>query len=268
MALSFPDPSTLTREELSSPGAAVARIVTLEASVERVFSGVLDEFLGAMVKLAQAEGLSVTLGQAWMDWSQRFGLALRDLPPLPAAWLASSVAESSIPDAAYESIVAVLVAAQAEGWSTAQRNDQLRLALRPDEGVTSLVAAGRRGPRHGARWDELDVGGMSFMNRMKQEARTAVTGLDGILTSSALRDQGFTRKRWVTRHDAKVRETHVEAEGQTVPLEEAFIVGGYPLMYPGERGAPPALIINCRCTMAGTRWRARGPGGRGVGLVP
>lgn len=269
MAVRFPLPSELSRDELASPGDAVARIVRLEAAVERVMTGVLRDFLGAVADLAVRDGLSLTLGQVWMDWSRIFAAAIDDLPPVVGEWLSSSIAESDIPDAAYDSAVAVLVTAQAEGWTARTRDDQLRLALRPGEGETSLLAAAsRRGPRNGARWDDLDVGGVSFMDRMKRDARTAVTGLDGILTSSALRDQGFTRKRWVTRHDAKVRETHVAAEGQTVPLDEAFIVGSYPLMYPGERGAPPALIVNCRCVMVGTRWRARGPGGRGVGRVP
>lgn len=269
MTVRFPLPADLTREELASPGDAVARIVRLESAVERVMSGVLRDFLAAVADLAMRDGLSLTLGQVWMDWSRIFGAAIADLPPVVTAWLLTTVPESDIPDAAYDSALSVLVAAQSEGWSTATRNDQIRLALRPAEGVTALTAAAsRRGPRHGARWDELDVGGLSFMDRMKRDARTAVTGLDGILTSSALRDQGFTRKRWVTRHDAKVRPTHVEAEGDTVPLDEPFIVGGYPLMYPGERGAPPALVINCRCTMVGTRWRARGAFPQGRGLVP
>lgn len=260
MAARFPLPTDLTREELSSPGDAVARMVRLESAVERVMAGVLRDFLRSVEELAVRDGLSLTLGGVWMNWSQIFGAAIADLPPVVGAWLASSVEASDIPDAAYDSAVAVLVAAQSEGWSTATRNDQIRLALRPAEGVTALVAAAsRRGPRHGARWDELDTGGLTFMDRMKRDARTAVTGLDGILTSSALRDQGFTRKRWVTRHDAKVRATHVEVEGDTVPLDEHFIVGGHPLMYPGERGAPPAIVINCRCTMVGTRWRARRP---------
>lgn len=269
MSVRFPLPGDLTREELASPGDAVARMVRLESAVERVMSGVLRDFLRSVEKLAVRDGLSMTLGGVWMSWAQTFDAALADVPPVVAEWLRSTVGESDIPDAAYDSTVAVLVTAQAEGWSAAQRDDQVRLALRPSEGETSLVAAAaRRGPRNGARWADLDVGGLTFMDRMKRDARTAVTGLDGILTSSALRDQGFTRKRWVTRHDAKVRATHVEAEGDTVPLDEHFIVGGYPLMYPGERGAPPALVINCRCTMVGTRWRARGPGGRGVGLTP
>lgn len=269
MAARFPLPADLTREELASPGDAVARMVRLESAVERVMSGVLRDFLRSVEELAIRDGLSLTLGGVWMDWSRIFAAAMEDVPPVVAEWLSASVGESEIPDAAYDSALAVLVTAQAEGWSTSVRNDQIRLALRPAEGVTSLVAAAaRKYPRHGARWADLDTGGISFMDRMKRDARTAVTGLDGILTSSALRDQGFTRKRWVTRHDAKVRATHVEVEGDTVPLDEHFIVGGYPLMYPGERGAPPAIVINCRCTMVGTRWRARGGARPGVGLVP
>lgn len=258
MAARFPLPADLTREELASPGDAVARIVRLENAVERVMEGALRDFLRAVAGLAIRDGEALTLGQVWMEWAATVDSAIATRTPAPvAAWLAPALEDSDIPDAAHASALAVLAAARAEGWPPATRDDQLRLALRPSEGETALVAAAaRRGPRNGARWGDLDVGGMKFMDRMKRDARTAVTGLDGILTSSALRDQGFTRKRWVTRHDKKVRETHVHAEGQTVPLDQPFEVGGYPLMYPGERGAPASLVVNCRCVLVGTRWRA------------
>lgn len=270
MVSRFPLPSDLSREELASPGAAVARIARLEASVERVMAGAVRDFLADVFTRADREGRYLTLGSVWMSWSTIAGAAVASMPRDVAVWMLPLVTDSEIPDAAYDSAQAVLRAASSEGWTDVQLRDQLRLALRPDEGITALVAAAarRRGPRNGARWEELDVGGLSFMERMKRDARTAVTGLDGILTSSALRDAGFTRKRWVTRHDAKVRETHRAAEGDTVPIDEAFVVGGYPLMYPGMRGAPPSLVINCRCTMVGTRWRARGAFPQGVGVTP
>lgn len=269
MVVRFPLPTELSREDLESPAAAVARQVRLESAVERVLGGVLRDFLADVLSMVDREGSAITVGQLWMSWSAIAGSALADLPPDAGAWLLQPIAfETDIPDVAYDSIQAVYAAALTERWSASTTRDQLRLALQPDVGPSSLVAAGRRGPRHGARWEELDTGGMSFMDRMKRDARTAVTGLDGILTSSALRDQGFTRKRWVTRHDAKVRETHREVEGDTVPLEQPFYVGGYPLMYPGERGAPLSLVINCRCVMVGTRWRARGSFPQGVGVTP
>lgn len=57
-------------------------------------------------------------------------------------------------------------------------------------------------------------------------------------------------KTWVTMGDDKVRETHVEADGQEQPVDQPFIVDGELLMNPGDPslGASPGNIINCRCT--------------------
>ena len=76
MAARFPLPTDLSREELASPGAAVERIARLEAAVERVFSGVLRDFLGAVADLAVRDGAALTLGGVWLEWSQRFGAAI------------------------------------------------------------------------------------------------------------------------------------------------------------------------------------------------
>lgn len=56
-------------------------------------------------------------------------------------------------------------------------------------------------------------------------------------------------KRWVSQRDEKVREAHDEADGQEVPVDEPFTVGGELLMYPGDTslGATAKNIINCRC---------------------
>jgi Phage Mu protein F like protein len=55
-------------------------------------------------------------------------------------------------------------------------------------------------------------------------------------------------KEWLNAHDARVRPTHAEAGGQEVPLDGAFRVGGFDLMYPGDPQGPPQEVINCRCT--------------------
>lgn len=55
-------------------------------------------------------------------------------------------------------------------------------------------------------------------------------------------------KTWLSTPDARTRPTHAAAGGQTVPLEAPFRVGGYDLMYPGDGQAPPAEVIQCRCT--------------------
>lgn len=66
----------------------------------------------------------------------------------------------------------------------------------------------------------------------------------------AQRDEGVPMvKRWLDSHDRRVREEHREADGQEQPLTQPFIVGGFPLMMPGDPTAPPHLVIWCRCSM-------------------
>lgn len=57
-------------------------------------------------------------------------------------------------------------------------------------------------------------------------------------------------KQWFTRLDERVRPAHSDADGQTVPANEPFIVMGQQLMYPGDTwlGATLDNTANCRCT--------------------
>lgn len=54
---------------------------------------------------------------------------------------------------------------------------------------------------------------------------------------------------WVSMRDEYVRVNHWNADDQTVPVNEPFIVGGYKMMFPldDSLGAPIDEIINCRC---------------------
>lgn len=58
-------------------------------------------------------------------------------------------------------------------------------------------------------------------------------------------------KEWVSTPDDRTRLEHLEADGQRVPIDEPFKVGGEEMMYPGDfsLGASPWNTINCRCTM-------------------
>lgn len=56
-------------------------------------------------------------------------------------------------------------------------------------------------------------------------------------------------KTWLATSDERTRETHAEADGQTVPLEQPFSVGSSELMYPGDPDGPDDECINCRCTL-------------------
>lgn len=56
-------------------------------------------------------------------------------------------------------------------------------------------------------------------------------------------------KEWMATNDARTREWHREADGETVLLGQTFTVGGEELDFPGDPTGSPANVINCRCTM-------------------
>lgn len=55
-------------------------------------------------------------------------------------------------------------------------------------------------------------------------------------------------KTWITVGDDRVRPAHAAANGETVPINQPFIVGGEKLFFPGDPRGSPWNIINCRCS--------------------
>ena len=62
-------------------------------------------------------------------------------------------------------------------------------------------------------------------------------------------ENGKTRKTWHTRHDRRVRESHVNLDSKTIPITELFETDGSYLMCPHdtENGADLKEISGCRC---------------------
>lgn len=60
---------------------------------------------------------------------------------------------------------------------------------------------------------------------------------------------GYTRKRWCTELDNRVRPTHMEMEGVTIPIDDLFIVGDSEMEMPHDvtHGASMSEVSNCRC---------------------
>ena len=63
------------------------------------------------------------------------------------------------------------------------------------------------------------------------------------------KSDGKTRKKWRTQKDNKVRDTHREMEGKTIPINDYFIVGGCPLLYPRDPEGDTKEIAGCRCAL-------------------
>lgn len=103
-----------------------------------------------------------------------------------------------------------------------------------------------------ADWAEDDrPGEINWRARMRRDIRTAYTRIFGRQMVKQLERYGFTQKRWVSRHDERVRETHRIANGQIVGLYEPFHVGLAFLQYPGDPSGPANETINCRCVVVG-----------------
>lgn len=62
-------------------------------------------------------------------------------------------------------------------------------------------------------------------------------------------EDGYTKKKWLTELDERVRPTHQELESVTIPINEPFHVGRYLMMFPHDTSmnAGAEEICNCRC---------------------
>lgn len=90
-----------------------------------------------------------------------------------------------------------------------------------------------------------------LLERSITTVRTEVNQVGNLALLYLATQDGKHYKRWKIFGDGKERPSHKDAGGQTVPISEPFIVGGYQLMFPCDSslGAPPQEIVNCRCTV-------------------
>lgn len=87
--------------------------------------------------------------------------------------------------------------------------------------------------------------------RARTIARTQVISANNAASFAqalAIGDDSMT-KSWMDSHDDRVRLGHQEADGQSVPLRDAFVVGGEYLMFPGDPHGSPGNVINERCSI-------------------
>jgi len=92
--------------------------------------------------------------------------------------------------------------------------------------------------------DHFEDGSAAWASRI---ARTETNGLYTQAGLWAMSDGGIEMKEWLSARDSNVRDSHVQADGQRVKMDEDFVLAG-------GRGPGPGLIdspeesINCRCT--------------------
>ena len=99
----------------------------------------------------------------------------------------------------------------------------------------------------------LDRDRSQWQTRAERIARTETTGAYNAGAQQAFYDEGAGVKMWIATPDASTRDSHLDASGQCVAIDDTFDVGGEQLVMPGDPGGPPGEIINCRCTMVAGR---------------
>lgn len=87
--------------------------------------------------------------------------------------------------------------------------------------------------------------------RAKLIARTELTGVINDGTLQTLIAEGYRRKEWSTVLDTRERESHHNANGQTVGSFETFKVGNSYGQAPGDSNMAIEETANCRCTVLG-----------------
>lgn len=91
-------------------------------------------------------------------------------------------------------------------------------------------------------------------NSAIRTARTMVTGAENrgrLDRYMAYEEEGVVMKKvWIATPDGRTRDWHIDIDGQEVDVDEMFVDGhGNELEYPGDPGAEPETVYNCRCTM-------------------
>lgn len=208
------------------------------------------------------EAARTPLLYAWLSGASNelsaFGLAPNALPP-PADAAANQKASRrkdadlgfdfgvELPDDVKDGISAGIEKSLSQpywGWIEETKRDDLQAFLEQalDDGkpMTEIVKDVR------AVFD-----GAIGKDRALTIARTETTGaLNGGAHEAQkhLADEGIVDgKEWLDTADARTRATHLTAGGQTVGVNDKFMVGGYAADYPGDAALPAKERVHCRC---------------------
>lgn len=105
------------------------------------------------------------------------------------------------------------------------------------DSLDELIDHVEQAQARGGNWVRLT--GRALANALRNES--------AIRSASAL---GVTHMQWISRRDARVRPTHVTADGTVRRVGDEFTVGSWMLRFPGDPKDIPASwseVAGCRC---------------------
>jgi len=111
------------------------------------------------------------------------------------------------------------------------------------------IEAGESLPQLAARIENLYDNSI-VPNRPAVIAATEVCSASNYGSMQSAMQSGLTlNKVWQATPDNHTRPAHVAADGQSVPMNTPFSVGGENLSYPGDPNGSENMVVNCRCAM-------------------
>lgn len=180
----------------------------------------IDETMVAMTRAGVATGqMTVIIHSAtWVDFIDDYARAAVNRV-------------SGMPESVYRELVQALAQAVKDGMNPQDRAALVREFLDLDD------------PAQYERW----------RRRSQTIARTETNSLINAADVQAGRmEQQLTgeemHKVWVCTLDRRTRDSHFKADGQRVPLDGKFTIGGHECDHPGDQHLPAHESINCRCT--------------------
>lgn len=237
--------SMLLPTSLGSPGAILSARSENEAEYAAAAQPEVERFLHEVSEFAVAGQL--TLAAVLGLWAAAID-RVRDKVPVGSQILAA-MAEHPLPSIVFMAASAQVAQSAQLALSAAESLARLQTAL----GLAKDPIKGM-----GGAYGRILGGDGSTLTWTKQTealARTSSTADFGQAMIDQMRAEGYTHKRWMTRYDSRVRESHGAVDRKTIPLEDSFLVGGYALRYPAD---PMCLnlseVINCRCVLVAVRF--------------
>lgn len=143
--------------------------------------------------------------------------------------------------------------APTEEWARQTASERVQYVN--ETSINEVTRTIQRGEERGATREEIarDIEMLYRQRAPKRAEAIAESEISAAANRAALaaaRQSGAVKsKRWVSRDDSRVRQSHVIADGQTVDLDEDFIVGGFYGDHPGDPRLPGRETIRCRCEM-------------------
>lgn len=225
-------------EQQSGGAAGLGNRQRLEDDYERIAEPEVKKFLTDVQQAALVGAVSMlTVMSLWRSTMDRISQRSS------SGALVDLLSTSTLPDAAYSAVTGALAAAAGDKLTARERalavSEALGLRVTPED-------------VHEAAYGRLLTpdGNVSWSGTVDALSRTSATADYGSEMIEMGRAEGYTHKRWMTRFDQQVRDTHSAADRQTVPLEDEFLVGGVSLRYPGDpMCADFSEVVGCRCVI-------------------